>query len=103
MLLRVCVSNVKPKKMPHKDLTLLQLEDYETKVTSYAEKIVELTAEIEAMEKDPDAYDDSDTDEMKVNIKLVEALIKELKVSINSSTVVFHSLHVQVSLVIGNN
>lgn len=97
------MSNVKRRKMPHKYLTSLQLEDYETKVTSYAERIVELTAEIEAMEKDPDAYDDSDTDDMKVKIKLVEALIQELKVSINSSTIVFHSLHVQVSLRIGNN
>lgn len=72
-------------------------------MTSYAEKIIELVVEVEAMEKDPDAYDDTDTDEVKVKIKQVEALIKELKLSINSSTAVFQSLHVQVSPVDGNN
>lgn len=72
-------------------------------MTSYAEKIIELVVEVEAMEKDPDAYDDTDTDDVKVKIKQVEALIKELKLSINSSTAVFQSLHVQVSPVDGNN
>lgn len=72
-------------------------------MTSYAKKIIELVAEVEAMEKDPDAYDDTDTDEVKVKIKQMEALIKELKLSISSSTAVFQSMHVQVSLVDGNN
>lgn len=64
---------------------------------------MELTAEIEVMEKDPDSYNDADLDEIKIKIKQVEALIKELKLSIGSSTTVFESLHVQVSPVDGNN
>lgn len=71
-------------------------------MASYAAKIIELVAEVEAMEKRPDAVDDNETEEVKVKIKQVEALIKELKLSINSSTSVYQSLHVQVSLVDGN-
>lgn len=55
------------------------------------------------MEKDSDSYNDADLDEVKVKIKQVEALIKELKLSIGSSTTVFESLHAQVSPVDGNN
>lgn len=49
------------------------------------------------MEKDPDAYNDADIDEVKVEIKQVEALIKELQLSIRGSTAIFESLRVQVS------
>lgn len=49
------------------------------------------------MEKNPDAYNDADIEEIKVEIKQVEALIKELQLSINGSTIVFESLRVQVS------
>lgn len=78
-------------------MTLFQLEDYETKLTAYSERIIKLTAEIEIMEKKPDAYNDADMDEMKVKIKQVEALIKELQLSIKGSTTVFESLRVEVS------
>lgn len=90
-----CFRQTKKRKAFY--LTLFQLEDYETKLTAYAERIIKLTAEIEKMEKNPDAYNDDDMDEMKVKIKQVEALIKELQLSINSSTTVFSSLRVQVS------
>lgn len=73
-----------------------QLEEYETKLTSYAEKIIKLTVEIEKMEKNPDDYSEADTSEIKVEIKQVEALINELQLSINVSTTVFESLRVQV-------
>lgn len=49
------------------------------------------------MEKNPDAYNDANMNNMKVEIKQVEALIKELQLSIKGSTTVFESLHVQVS------
>lgn len=77
--------------------TCFQLEEYETKLTAYAEKIVKLTVKIEKMEKNPDDYNDADIEEIKVEIKQVEALIKELQLSMNTSTSVFESLRVQVS------
>lgn len=49
------------------------------------------------MEKNPNTYDDADLDEIKIEIKQVEALIKELQLSISGSTTVFGSLRVQVS------
>lgn len=62
-----------------------------------------MTADIEKMEKDPDAYNDADIDEIKVQIKQVEALIIELQLSIRGSTTVFESLRVQVSPVYGGH
>uniref|UniRef100_A0A8C3G3N2 Olfactomedin 4, tandem duplicate 1 n=1 Tax=Cyclopterus lumpus TaxID=8103 RepID=A0A8C3G3N2_CYCLU len=59
-------------------------------------KIIKLTAEIEKIEKNSDAYNDAYMDEIKVEIKQVEALIEELQLSIRGSTTVFESLRVQV-------
>ncbi|KAM7402934.1 hypothetical protein PAMA_003722 [Pampus argenteus] len=77
------------------------MEDYETKLAAYAEQIIKLTVEIEKMEKNPDAYNDADIDEIKVEIKQVEALIKELQLSIRGSTTVFESLRVQITAMVG--
>uniref|UniRef100_A0A3P8SY46 Olfactomedin 4 n=1 Tax=Amphiprion percula TaxID=161767 RepID=A0A3P8SY46_AMPPE len=69
-------------------------------MTEYAEKIVKLTIEIEKMEKDPDAYNEDDFQNTKVEIKQVEALIAELQLSINGSTTVFESVRVEVTAVV---
>ncbi|XP_042356099.1 olfactomedin-4-like [Plectropomus leopardus] len=85
-------------EISHKlELEMGKLEDYEIKLTAYAEKIIKMTAEIEKMEKNPDAYNDADMDDMKVEIKQVEALIKELQLSIKGSTTVFESLRVEIT------
>lgn len=74
------------------------METYESKLTAYAERIVNLTWEIEKMEKIPDAYNEAQMEAVKVQIKQVEALVIELQTSVESSTTVFKSLHVQVKL-----
>ncbi|TWW72182.1 Olfactomedin-4 [Takifugu flavidus] len=48
------------------ELEMGKLEDYETKITTYAARIVKLTADIEKMEKNPDSYNDADLDDKKV-------------------------------------
>lgn len=73
-----------------------QLGEYEIKVTEYEEKIVKLTAKIEKMEENPDGYSESEQNEIKIEIKQVEALIIDLQLSINGSTAVLKSLRVQV-------
>ena len=65
-------------------------------MTAYAEMIVNLTVEIDKMETNPHHYNDVDMVNIKVEIKQVEALIKELQLSIRGSTSLFESLHVQV-------
>ncbi|KAM6969091.1 olfactomedin-4 [Tautogolabrus adspersus] len=85
-------------EVSHKlELEMGKIEEFETRLTSYAEKIIKLTAEIEKMEKNPDDYNDSDMEDIKVEIKQVEALIKELQLSISSSTAVFVSLQAQIT------
>ncbi|XP_054652971.1 olfactomedin-4 [Dunckerocampus dactyliophorus] len=82
-------------------MELGKLEDYESKMTQYAEKIIELTREIEILEKKPDASNDAALEALEVKIKQVEALIKELQLSLKSSTAVFESLHREVTVMIG--
>ncbi|XP_044231257.1 olfactomedin-4-like [Thunnus albacares] len=89
-------------EISHKlELEMGKLEAYETKLTSYAEKIIKLTVEIEKMENNTNAYNDADINDMKVEIKQVEALIKELQLSIEGSTTIFESLRVQITAMVG--
>lgn len=74
------------------------MEIFETELKEYAEKIKNLTVKVEKMEKDTDDYNAADMDGVKVEIKQVEALIKELQLSIGGSSTVFQSLRAQVSL-----
>ncbi|XP_075304766.1 olfactomedin-4 [Odontesthes bonariensis] len=88
-------------EISHKlELEMGKLMDYETKLTEFAEKIRKLTADIEQMEKNPDDYSEADLEGMTVQIKQVEALIKELQLSINGSTTVFESLRVQITVMV---
>ncbi|XP_071781360.2 olfactomedin-4 [Centroberyx gerrardi] len=88
-------------EISHKlELEMGKLETYETKLTAYAEKIITLTAEIEKMEKNPDSYIEAHLEEVKVEIKQVEALIVELQASIQGSTTVFESLRVQITIMV---
>ncbi|KAM6912149.1 olfactomedin-4-like [Xenentodon cancila] len=82
------------------ELEMGKIEYYETKLTAHAEKIIKLTAEIEKAEKNPDDYNEADLNEIKIQIKQVEALIKELQVSINGSITVFESLRVRVTAMV---
>lgn len=66
-------------------------------MVAYAEKIIKLTVEIEKMEADPDDYNDADLEDVKIEIKQVEALIKELQLSISVSMEVFDTLRIEVS------
>ncbi|MEQ2296035.1 hypothetical protein AMECASPLE_020742 [Ameca splendens] len=82
------------------ELEMGKMEEFETKITVYAEKIKKLTVEIETMEKSPDDYNEAEFEEIKVQIKQVEALIIELQLSISASVVVFESLHAQITVMV---
>ncbi|KAJ4939370.1 hypothetical protein JOQ06_028819 [Pogonophryne albipinna] len=88
-------------EISHKlELEMGKLEDYEIKLTAYEERIIELSVQIEKMEKNPDAYNDADKVEIKIEIKQAEALIKELHLSIKGSTTVFESLRIQITVMV---
>lgn len=82
------------------ELEIGKLEEYETKMTLYAEKIVKLTGKIEELEKNPDDYNEAVLEGIKVEIKQVEALIQDLQLSIKSSTTVFESLYVEITAMV---
>jgi len=76
----------------------LQMEIYETEIMAYTAKIVNLTGEIEKMEKDPDAFNEAYIESIKVQIKQVEALVFEVHSSFLGSSAVFMSIRETVSL-----
>ncbi|XP_015242337.1 PREDICTED: olfactomedin-4-like isoform X2 [Cyprinodon variegatus] len=82
------------------ELEMGKIEEFEIKITEYAEKIEKLTLEVDTMEKNPDDYKEADFEEINVQIKQVEALVLELQLSVNASIVVFESLHVQISVMV---
>ncbi|XP_021440494.2 olfactomedin-4 [Oncorhynchus mykiss] len=79
------------------EMEMSKFETYESKLTVYAERIVNLTVLVELMEKNPGAYSDAYMQEVKVQIKQLEALVQEFLGSIQTSTTVFESLHQQIS------
>ncbi|KAM3594345.1 uncharacterized protein V6R79_006162 [Siganus canaliculatus] len=81
------------------ELELGKVEDYETKVTSYAGKILELTVEIEQLENSDD-YNEADIQEVNVKIIQLKTLIEELQGSIEGSNAVFNTLRVQITTMV---
>ncbi|XP_061780377.1 olfactomedin-4 [Nerophis lumbriciformis] len=82
------------------EMEMGKMEDYEIKMTQYAERIIELTTDIEILEKKTDTNNDATLEDLEVKIKQVEALIKELQLSFKSSTTVFESLHQEITLIV---
>lgn len=77
---------------------VLQMEVYETEIMVYTAKMVNLTGEIEKMEKDPEAFNEAYIESIKVQIKQVEALMVEVQSSFLGSSAVFMSIRETVSL-----
>lgn len=77
---------------------LVQVEIYEVKLKVYVAKIMNLTVLIELMEDDPDSYSELHIEEVKIKIKQVEALIVELRASIQTTSAVLISIRKQVKL-----
>ncbi|KAK2878282.1 hypothetical protein Q8A67_019073 [Cirrhinus molitorella] len=82
------------------ELEISKVETYELKLQIYIAKIKNLTVLIEQMEHDPDSYNELQLEEVKIKIKQVEALIVELKASIQISSTVLISIREQISVVI---
>uniref|UniRef100_A0A3B1IHX7 Olfactomedin 4, tandem duplicate 1 n=1 Tax=Astyanax mexicanus TaxID=7994 RepID=A0A3B1IHX7_ASTMX len=64
---------------------LVQLEQTAVQITQYG--VANLTVVIEMMEDDPDSYSELYIQEVKIQIKQVEALILELQASIQTSSI----------------
>ncbi|CAL8295326.1 unnamed protein product [Arctogadus glacialis] len=85
-------------EVTHKlELELGKMESYESQITAYTVKILNLTMEIEKMEGDPEAVNDTQTESMKIQIKQAEALVVELQSLVQASAAVFESLRETVT------
>ncbi|KTF72588.1 hypothetical protein cypCar_00048489 [Cyprinus carpio] len=80
------------------EMEISKVEIYEVKLKVYVAKIMNLTVLIELMEDDPDSYSELHIEEVKIKIKQVEALIVELRASIQTTSAVLISIRKQVKL-----
>ncbi|KAI5618853.1 olfactomedin-4, partial [Silurus asotus] len=88
-------------QITHKlELEIIKIEIFESKLTIYMEKIVNLTALVGIMEHDPDSYTEIQIQEVKIQIKQIEALIVELQTSIEVSSTVLVSIRKEVTAMI---
>lgn len=69
---------------------------FEIRLTIYVEKIMNLTVLTGIMENDPDSYTEVQIQEVKIQIKQIEALIVELQASIEISSTVLVSIRKEV-------
>lgn len=72
------------------------MKEYEQLISVYEKKLSNLTIRIEIMEKDTFPYNELDFELVKLEVKEMEKLIKELKVGFVGSSVILDQLEVEV-------
>lgn len=75
----------------------MQLVSYKSKLVLSLEKLSNLTVRVEYLESGPDKYIKLEFDLLRVEVRAFEALVSQLKASLNSSSPLFESLYTEVS------
>ena len=74
----------------------LQVKEYVQLISVYEKKLSNLTVRIEIMEKDTISYTELDFELIKIEVKEMEKLIKQLKVGFVGSSVIVDQLELEV-------
>lgn len=75
---------------------LLQIANYETKLGAYLEELGKLTKRVDGLLIGPDDYIKLDFELLRVELREFEALVSELRDSLNVSSSKFDSLYAEV-------
>ncbi|XP_069799488.1 olfactomedin-4-like [Dendropsophus ebraccatus] len=75
---------------------ITKIHHYESTLIIYMERLVQLTKRVEEMEVGGSSYTELDFELLKLEIKEMEALILQLKLSMNSTNSVVETLYVQI-------
>uniref|UniRef100_A0AC11AXK8 Olfactomedin 4 n=1 Tax=Ovis aries TaxID=9940 RepID=A0AC11AXK8_SHEEP len=75
---------------------LSKVKEYVQLISKYEEKLLNLTVRVSIMEKDSISYTELDFELIKVEVKEMEKLIKQLKVGFAGSTVIIDQLEVEI-------
>ncbi|XP_069842839.1 olfactomedin-4-like [Dendropsophus ebraccatus] len=75
---------------------ITKIHHYESTLIIYMERLVQLTKRVEEMEMGGSSYTELDFELVKLEIKEMEALILQLKLSMNSTNSVVETLYVQI-------
>ncbi|XP_066550495.1 olfactomedin-4 [Amia ocellicauda] len=78
------------------ELGLSKLELYESKLVIYAQKLVNLTVRVEIMQGRPDQYTELEFELLRIELQQMEALVTQLRQSVNSSSPIFDLLYVEI-------
>ncbi|CAH2314260.1 Hypothetical predicted protein [Pelobates cultripes] len=75
---------------------ITKINSYELMVTVYIEKLKDLTKRVEIMETGGLTYTELDFELVKLEIREMESLILELKISLNGSNAIVEALYVEI-------
>ncbi|XP_066550494.1 olfactomedin-4 [Amia ocellicauda] len=78
------------------ELETSKVQGYESKLIIYTERLENLKLRVEEMEKDPNKMTELELENLKIEIKQVEALIAELRGSVQTSSPTFHILQAEI-------
>ncbi|XP_034015235.1 olfactomedin-4-like isoform X1 [Thalassophryne amazonica] len=73
-----------------------KMVSYESKMEIYLEQLMDLTVRVAMLASSPDKYIKLDFELLKTELKEFEALVSQLKGSINASSPMFDSLHAEI-------
>lgn len=76
--------------------SLFQLVSYEGKLDVYLKELMDLTIRVAMLETSPDSYIKLDFELLRIELREFEALVSQLKESLNSSSPMFDSLYTEV-------
>ncbi|KAJ8341531.1 hypothetical protein SKAU_G00338220 [Synaphobranchus kaupii] len=76
-------------------LYLLQLVSHKSKLVVSLEKLSNLTLRVELLESGPDKYIKLEFELLRIELRAFEALVSQLKASLNSSSPLFESLYTE--------
>ncbi|XP_026871166.2 olfactomedin-4 [Electrophorus electricus] len=82
------------------EMEISKVEMFESKHTIYSEKVVNLTTLIKQMENNPDSYNELQIQELKIQIKQIEALSLELQTSLEVSSTVLIGIRKEITSMI---
>lgn len=76
---------------------LLQMVSYDGQLTVYLEELMDLTVRVAIMDTNPEDYVKLDFELLRTELREFEALVSQLRDSLNSTSPLFDSLFTEVS------
>lgn len=83
--------------------SLFQMVSYEGMLEVYLKEVLDLTVRVSMLESSPDNYIKLDFELLRIELREFEALVSQLRDSLNTTSPIFDSLYTEVTEPFVNN